>query len=170
VYVPGYLSLTVPGYTCFFKSAISAGAAVHQTYETDALVRVSVSSNLASGVAPLCPSAAGLIYVGADGSRFRIDCNKDYPNNGLIQANASSFQVCVDACDSAGILCAGVSYTPAGNQASSQPTCYLKSLIGIGVNAILGGVLGTESFDVHSAVRIGLPTFINPPAISCVSG
>ena len=170
MYVPSYLSLTILGYTCFFKSAISAGAAVHQTYETDALVRVSVTTNLASGVAPLCPSASGSIYIGADGSRFRIDCNKDYPNGGLIQANASSFQVCVDACDAVGIVCAGVSYTPAGNTTSSQPTCYLKSLIGVGVNAMLGGVLGTEPYDVHSAVRIGLPTLISPPAITCFVG
>ena len=169
--MPSYLSLTLPDYTCFFKSAISASAAVHQTWETNALVRLTVATNLASGIIPICPQAAGTVYTSADGARFRIDCNKDYPNNGLIQANASSLQACIDACDGIGVLCAGVSFTPAGSHGSSQPTCYLKSLIGVGVNAMLGGILGTEMYDVHSAVRLNLPTLTLPPVgVICSPG
>ena len=76
-WVPNLLN-TIPGYTCSLKGTISAGLGAQLSYECDTLVRLNVGSNLASGAAPVCNGANDQIYVGSDGSQYRIKSGVNY--------------------------------------------------------------------------------------------
>ena len=158
-WVPNLLN-TIPGYTCSLKGTISAGLGAQLSYECDTLVRLNVGSNLASGAAPVCNGANDQIYVGSDGSQYRIKSGVNYGGTALLAVNTGSLQLCIDLCTLTGPLCAGISYTPSGNLLSSQPVCYLKYA--------LGTTLGV-TYVVNSAVRISGATY-NSPAVTCSAG
>lgn len=160
VWVPKFLGL-VPGYTCFFKSSLSVAVGVQELYVTNSLVRLTNTSQIATGISPICPDSNGQTYTGSDSSLYRIDCNTAYNGAISLMVNAGSLQVCIDRCTAAGNLCAAACYSPSGQGLSSQPECQLRTTLGVMVGV---------SYVVHSVVRIGPPTLSYPPAVTCSAG
>jgi len=123
-----------------------------ETVECDTTVRLTNGNGNATGIAPVCSSGQtfggsdGQIYASSDRSMWQVDCNVLFSGGDLYQRNASTFQVCIDACDAYGSGCAGVSWVPTGWGTDTLPQCFLQS--GIGSPAT------DSTHDVYSAVRL----------------
>ena len=106
----------------------------------------SASAASATASTDVCPASNGTIYTSAQGQNYKIICDIDYLNNDLRFILASSFDDCVQQCDtyntqpSGGSGCVGALFVP--SRLSDQNDCYLKSTVNDPSSAQLSMVVG----------------------------
>ncbi len=93
-----------------------------------------------------CPTGNGTVYTSPEGRSYRIVCDVDYLNNDLRFILASSFEDCVQRCDTynmrwnGGKQCAAALFVP--SRMNGRDNCYLKSSVNNPTAAELGMAVG----------------------------
>lgn len=122
----------------------------YQSFQLGPLPSPSSSSSTpaasATASADVCPTGNGTIYTSAQGQDYKVVCDIDYLNNDLHFILASSFDDCVQRCDtyntqlSHGSGCVGALFVP--SRVNGKDDCYLKSTVNNPTTAKLSMVVG----------------------------
>lgn len=113
----------------------------------------STSAASATASVALCPTSNGTIYTSTEGRDYAIVCDVDYLNNDLRFILASSFDECIQHCDtynlelSSGNGCVGALFVPSREE--DKDDCYLKWSVKnptpAGLSMVVGILLSTST-------------------------
>jgi len=131
-----FVSATATAGTGSSSSANPFGGS-YQSFQLGPFPNPSVSSSTASASgsvsSSVCPSNNGTTYTSSQGQNYKVVCDVDYLNNDLRFILASSFDDCVQRCDTfntqsnGGNKCVGALFVP--SRLDDHDDCYLKSSV-----------------------------------------